>query len=85
MAMALINGRVATEKVKVLFAIHIPNVYTLAAAQYHGQGMIVVGLAQSASNAFAITGIWCLSGGLDAGLAMAMVTTAMASIGSRAS
>lgn len=41
--MALIDSRVGAEVIKVTFSLHIPHVHALAAAEGHGQRMIVVG------------------------------------------
>lgn len=43
MVVALVEGRVRAEEVKIVLAIHIPYVHALPLAQHHRDGRIVVG------------------------------------------
>jgi hypothetical protein len=43
MAMPLVYGRVAAEKIKVAFTIHIPYKNPFATIKYNGDGMIIMG------------------------------------------
>jgi len=43
MAMAVIKCRIATQKIKISFAVHIPDIYAPAFLKYNGKGMIIMG------------------------------------------
>lgn len=42
-AVALVYGRVGTQEVEILFALHVPDVAAFALAEHYGQGVVVVG------------------------------------------
>ena len=42
MTMALIDGRICTEKVKILLAFNVPHVNTLSTVQNHWKGVVIV-------------------------------------------